>query len=135
MFVHVAELDVVLLGAGVSDGTTTFTSLLESEPPASVILTPGAENGTDPRVWKRPGIVKLVFVPKVCGPMTRPLSVVLEVPAYRSRLLVIEILLTVTEAELRNDMLGMAASAGSIPKSSWKNWVFRLFTCASRSLT
>ena len=110
--VHVAELDVVLLGVGVPDGTTTFTWLLESEPPASVMLIPGAGNGTEPRVWKRPGIVKLVFVPTVGGAMNSPLSVVLEVPAFRSRSLVMEILLTVIVVELRNCSEGVMVPTG-----------------------
>jgi len=50
MLVQVAELDVVLVGAVVPVGMTTFTWLLESDPPASVMLIPGVGNGTEPRV-------------------------------------------------------------------------------------
>ncbi len=40
-FVHVAELAVVLLGAGVPDGTMTFTEYVAFEPPTSVTFTAG----------------------------------------------------------------------------------------------
>ncbi len=112
MLVQVAELDVVLLGAVVPVGMTTFTWLLESDPPASVMLIPGVGNGTEPRVWKRPGIVKLVLVPTVGGAMKNPLSVVLEVPAFRSKSLVMEILLTVIVVELRNSSEGVMVPTG-----------------------
>ncbi len=110
--VHVAESDVVLFGSGVPVGTMTFTWLLESEPPASVILTPGAVTGTEPRVWKRPGIVKLVLVPTVGGLMNSPLSVLIDVPEFRSRLLVMEILLTVIVVELRDSSEGEMLPTG-----------------------
>ena len=75
---QVAEFDVVLLGAGVPAGTTIFTWLLESDPPARVMFIPGVENGTEPSVWKRPIIVKLVLLAaSTFGWITNPLRVVL----------------------------------------------------------
>src|SRR5713101_2201996 len=70
-FVHVAEFPVLLLGWGMFDGTTIFTSLLESEPPISVKFTPG--DGVLPIVWKSPGMVKFVLLPTVGGLSKSPL--------------------------------------------------------------
>jgi hypothetical protein len=88
-FVQVAEFEVVLVGWGVFPGTTIFTSLVPSEPPTSVKFSPGA--GTVPRVWNSPGIVKFVLLPTVGGLMSSPLRLVEEVPALRSRSLVVDI--------------------------------------------
>ncbi len=65
MFVHVADVVVVLLGLGVPVGTTTLTVYVAFEPPARVMLTPGV--GTMPIVSKRSGIVKFVLGPRVAG--------------------------------------------------------------------
>ncbi len=58
--------------------------------------------GTPPSNWKSLGIVKLVLLSAVGGLIKSPLKVICEVPALRSRSLVVEIPLTVTEVELRN---------------------------------
>jgi len=56
--------------------------------------------------------VKLVLVPTVGGAMKNPVSVVLEVPAFRSKSLVMEILLTVIVVELRNSSEGVMVPSG-----------------------
>ena len=125
-FVQVAEFDVVLLGWRVSAGTTIFTWLLESEPPISVKFTPGV--GLLPIVWKSPGIVKLVLLPNVWGFSTSPLRLVEEVPALRSRSLVVDIWLIMIEVALMNTNEAGAVLAGNTASSGWRYCVFSLFT-------
>ena len=107
---------------------------MEFEPPTRVMLA--VAWGTEPTVWKRPGIVKLVFDPTVGGFRTRPLNAILTVEAFKSRSLVVEIWLTATDVDLTNDTeAGIGVPAGTVERISWKNWSFREFTCESRSAT
>ena len=100
------------------------------------MLIPGDAKGTLPRVWNSPGIVKLLLpLARTGGLIINPVNVVLYVPAYRSRLLVVEILLTVMEVEFRKSSSGVIVPAGWRFMTSWKNRFLMLFTCASRLLT
>jgi len=66
----------------------------------SVKFTPGI--GVMPTVWKSPGIVKLVLLPNVWGFSRSPLRLVEEVPALRSRSLVVDIWLIMIDVALKN---------------------------------
>jgi hypothetical protein len=85
----------------------------------SVKFTPGA--GVLPIVWKSPGIVKFVLVPTVGGLRISPLRLVEDVPALKSRSLVVDIWLSIRDVELRNNNeAGMTVPAGTAEKISWK---------------
>ena len=74
-----------------------------------------------PKVWKSPGIVKLLLLPTVGGLRTSPLRLIEDVPAPRSMSLVVDIWLSVTDVELRNNNeAGMTVPAGTKEKISWK---------------
>ena len=93
--------------------------MLLSEPPISVKFTPGA--GVLPKVWKSPGIVKFVLLPTVGGLRTSPLMLIEDVPAPRSMSLVVDILLSIRDVELRNNNeAGITVPAGITEKISWK---------------
>jgi hypothetical protein len=100
--------------------------LLLSEPPISVKFTPGA--GVIPVVWKKPGIVKLVLLPTVGGFRISPLRLLDEVPALRSRSLVVDIWLMDMEVALRKTSEAGAVPAGKAANSRWKYCAFKLFT-------
>jgi len=63
------------------------------------------------------------------------LRLVEEVPALRSRSLVVDIWLMVIEVALRKTREAGAVPAGNAASSGWRYCVFSLFTWASRSLT
>ena len=88
-----------------------------------------------PMVWKSPGIVKFVLLPTVGGLKKSPLRLVEDVPALRSRSLVVDIWLIVIDVAFRKTSEAGAVPAGKAASSGWRYLVFSLFTCESRSLT
>ena len=92
----------------------------------SVKFTPGA--GVLPIVWKSPGIVKFELLPTVGGLRMSPLRLFDEVPALRSRSLVVDIWLMVIEVALRKIREAGAVPAGNAESNRWKYCVFNWFT-------
>ena len=81
-----------------------------------------------PTDWKSPGIVKFVLLPMVRGFSKSPWRVLEEVPALRSRSLVVDIWLMVIEVVLRKISEAGAVPAGSAASIGCKYCVFNLFT-------
>src|SRR5438132_11525938 len=91
----------------------------------SVKFTPGI--GVMPTVWKSPGIVKLVLLPNVWGFSRSPLRLVEEVPALRSRSLVVDIWVIMIDVALKNTSDGGDCSRWKCGDSWLEGWYLQLF--------